>query len=56
MTEYQHVQAAFINAIREEGTKQEACDYLQKQRNDAPGHRGAGLAGTDEQREVWIDV
>jgi len=26
---YPHVQAAFINAIREEGTKAEACDTLQ---------------------------
>ena len=32
--EYPHVRAAFINAIREEGTKQEACDWLQKQWNE----------------------
>jgi len=32
--EYPHVQAAFINAIREEGTKKEACDWLQKQWNE----------------------
>lgn len=34
MTDYPHVNAAFINSIREEGTKQEACDYLQKQWNE----------------------
>lgn len=34
MTEAPHVQAAFINAIREEGTKQEACDRLQKVWNE----------------------
>lgn len=33
MTDYPHVQAAFINAIREEGTKNEACDWLQKEWN-----------------------
>ncbi|MDZ7824435.1 MAG: hypothetical protein U5K75_10650 [Ahrensia sp.] len=32
--QYPHVPAAFINAIREEGTKQEACDYLQKYFNE----------------------
>lgn len=32
--EYPHVPAAFINAIREEGTKAEACDWLQKQWNE----------------------
>lgn len=33
--EYPHVPAAFINAIRdEEGTKEEACDWLQKQWNE----------------------
>ncbi len=32
--EYPHVKAAFINAIREEGTKTEACDWLQKQWNE----------------------
>jgi hypothetical protein len=31
MTTYPHVQASFINVIREEGTKSEACDWLQKQ-------------------------
>lgn len=34
MSEYPHVPAAFINAIREEGTKAEACDYLQNQWNE----------------------
>lgn len=29
-----HVPAAFINAIREEGTKAEACDWLQKTWNE----------------------
>jgi len=29
-----HCQAAFINAIREEGTKEEACNYLQETWND----------------------
>ena len=30
LEEYPHVQAAFINVIREGGSKDEACDYLQK--------------------------
>ena len=34
MTEYPHVPAAFINSIREEGTKDEALDWLQKQWNE----------------------
>lgn len=34
MSDYPHVPAAFINAIREEGTKVEACDYLQEQWNE----------------------
>jgi len=29
MDDAQHSHAAFINAIREEGTKEEACDWLQ---------------------------
>jgi hypothetical protein len=35
MTDYPHVQAAFINAIRDEGNKDEACDALQKEWNRA---------------------
>ncbi len=35
------VRAAFINAIREEGTKTEACDYLQKQWNETCALRTA---------------
>ena len=31
---FPHVPAAFINAIREEGTKEEACNLLQKQWNE----------------------
>lgn len=31
---YPHVQAAFINSIREEGTRQQACNYLQEQWNE----------------------
>jgi len=34
MDKYPTVNAAFINAIREEGTKQEACDFLQEQWNE----------------------
>ena len=34
MTEYSYVRAAFINAIAEEGTKEEAVSYLQKQWNE----------------------
>lgn len=30
MTDYPYVPAAFINAIAEEGTKQEAVEWLQK--------------------------
>lgn len=32
---YPHVQAAFINAITEEGTHEDACKYLQEQWNEA---------------------
>ena len=32
--DYPHVQAAFINAIAEEGTKAEAIEWLQKQWNE----------------------
>lgn len=32
--DYPHVPASFINAIREEGTKDEACDWLQRQWNE----------------------
>jgi hypothetical protein len=32
--DWPHVQAAFINAIREEGTVADACDFLQKQWNE----------------------
>lgn len=32
--DYGHTPAAFINAIREEGTKEEACDWLQKLWNE----------------------
>lgn len=38
--EYPHVRAAFINAIREEGTKEQACDWLQKQWNETCYLRG----------------
>jgi hypothetical protein len=31
MTKYPHIQAAFINVIREGGNHTEACDALQKQ-------------------------
>jgi zona occludens toxin (predicted ATPase) len=34
MSDAPHVPAAFINVIREEGTKAEACDFLQKQWNE----------------------
>lgn len=34
MTEYPYVRAAFINAIAEEGTKEEAVSYLQKKWNE----------------------
>lgn len=32
--EFPHVNAAFINAIREDGTKSEACEYLQRLWNE----------------------
>lgn len=34
MDNHPYVPAAFINAIREEGTKEEACNYLQKLWNE----------------------
>jgi hypothetical protein len=33
-TKHPQVPAAFINTIREEGTKKEACDFLQAQWNE----------------------
>jgi histone deacetylase complex regulatory component SIN3 len=33
MTDYPHVQSAFVNAVREESTHDEACDYLQSEFN-----------------------
>jgi putative heme degradation protein len=33
-TKAPHVRAAFINRIREEGTKEEACNFLQEQWNE----------------------
>jgi len=41
MTKYPHVPAAFINAIREEGTKTEACNFLQEQWNETCALRAA---------------
>jgi hypothetical protein len=34
MSEAPHCQAGFINAIREEGTHEDACDWLQKTWNE----------------------
>ena len=34
MKGFPHVPASFINALREEGTKAEACDFLQKTWNE----------------------
>ena len=34
MTDYPHRNAAFINAIREEGSKEDACTFLQKGWNE----------------------
>jgi len=55
-----HVRAAFINAIREEGTKAEACDYLQNTWNElavarASSARFARLYGI-VRRIKWIDA
>lgn len=41
MSNYPHVQAAFINAIAEEGTKAEAVTWLQKQWNETCALRAA---------------
>lgn len=41
MTDYPHVPAAFINAIAEEGTKDEAIAWLQKQWNETCALRNA---------------
>lgn len=38
---YPHSQAAFINAIRDEGTKDEACDWLQSTWNELVALRAA---------------
>ena len=61
MDKYPHVNAAFINAIiksiREEGTKQEACDYLQEQWNevcvlrDEIRHLRTALATAEAERD-----
>lgn len=49
MNEFPHVPAAFINAIAEEGTKEEAIEWLQKRWNQ--------LAWTEEElRKVKSDM
>lgn len=48
MTNYPNVRAAFINAIAEEGTKEEAVQYLQKQWNECVALREAIQAIRDE--------
>ena len=35
MENYKHCPASFINNIREEGTMEEACDWLQRTYNEA---------------------
>lgn len=56
MMDYPHVQAAFINAIRAEGTKEEACDWLQKQWNETcalrRGNEVSYLAGFARCKEL----
>jgi hypothetical protein len=42
-----HAQAAFINAIREEGTKADACDWLQLQWNESCALRAEVLRLTE---------
>jgi hypothetical protein len=49
MTKYPHVQSAFINSIREEGTVQEACDFLQEEWN-----RGCALTGRVAELEAEL--
>ena len=43
------VRASFINAIREEGTKEEACDFLQKTWNEK-----CALQARVEEQDEWI--
>ena len=56
MTDYPHVPAAFINAIREEGTKEEACDYLQKQWNECCALLEQLANARREERERCVNV
>lgn len=49
-----HVQAAFINAIREEGTKAEACDWLQKIWNEKCA-LAARLAEVEQERDQLLN-
>lgn len=59
---FPYVRAAFINAIREEGTKAEACDYLQEQWNETCALRAeitrlrAQVEGLTEDVNGWIDT
>ena len=52
MADYPHVPAAFINAIAEEGTKEEAIEWLQKQWNETCALRAElkKLKGGDVER------
>jgi hypothetical protein len=53
-TKHPHVPAAFINAIREEGTKKEACDFLQAQWNETfalTAQLTAALAAVEQARD-----
>ena len=52
-TKHPHVPAAFINTIREEGTKKEACDFLQAQWNETfalSAQLTAALAAVEQAR------
>ena len=56
MIDYPHVPAAFINAIRADGTKEEACDWLQKLWNETcalrRGNEVSYLAGFARCKEL----
>jgi len=60
MSKYPHVPSAFINAIREEGTKEEACNYLQEQWNEICYLKTCGRVGaamnTAPQKATTEDV
>lgn len=55
-TKHPHVPAAFINALREEGTKEEVCNFLQEQWNETCALHKQNKALLDALQSVVDDL